>query len=193
LFGDFGLDGLVEAIVSAGYWTNSLGVDDGWLEGRVQTQRMAASEIETRLAPEIRKYGENFQNIGEQADELDAKKARHPLRKRDDPAGLLPQVGQIAGVTAANRLSRLVKMSAERFRVKKQAANGLDFDDLLLGARDLLKNHSEIRRHYQNHFQALLVDEFQDTDEVQAEIISLLAGDPDRPGRFSRRKLMIVG
>ena len=69
----------------------------------------------------------------------------------------------------------------------------MDFDDLLLGARDLLKHHPDIRRHYQNHFQALLIDEFQDTDEVQAEIISLLAEDPDRPGRFGARKLMIVG
>src|SRR5262245_13969435 len=193
LFGDFGLDGLVEAIVSAGYWTNSLGVDDAWLESRVQAQRIAASEIQNRLAADIRKYGGDFQTIGELADELEANKARHPLRKRDDPSALLPQIGQIAGAAAAERLSRLVKISAERFRAKKRAANGMDFDDLLLGARDLLKNHGEIRRHYQNHFQALLVDEFQDTDEVQAEIISLLAEDPDRPGLFSRRKLMIVG
>src|SRR5262245_17423661 len=193
LFCDFGLDGLVESIVSAGYWINSLGVDDGWLESRVQAQRTAASEIETRLAPQIRKYGADFQTIGELADELDAKKARHPLRKRDDPSALLPQIGQIGGVTAAERLSRLVKMSAERFCAKKRAANGLDFDDLLLGARDLLKNNPDIRRHYQVQFQALLVDEFQDTDEVQAEIISLLAEDPDRPGRFAPRKLMIVG
>src|SRR5437870_13366810 len=84
-------------------------------------------------------------------------------------------------------------MSAERFRAKKRAANGLDFDDLLLGARDLLKNHPAIRHHYQNHLQALLVDEFQDTDEVQAEIISLLAEDPANFGRHTPGKLMIVG
>src|SRR5438132_612446 len=86
----------------------------------------------------------------------------------------------VAGVAAAERLSGLVKMSAERFRAKKRAATAMDFDDLLLGARDLLKNNLNIRRHYQEHFQALLVDEFQDTDEVQAEIISLLAEDPER-------------
>src|SRR5204863_892886 len=114
--------------------------------------------------------------------ELEAKKARgHPLRKRDDSSALLPQFGQIAGVTAAEHLSRLVKMCADRFRARKRAANAMDFDDLLLGTRDLLKHHPEIRRHYQNHFQALLIDEFQDTDEVQAEIISFLAEDPDVP------------
>src|SRR5262249_40638151 len=75
----------------------------------------------------------------------------------------------------------------------KRAANFMDFDDLLLGARDLLKQHPEVLRRYQSQFRALLVDEFQDTDEVQAEIISLLAEDPDRPGCLAPRKLMIVG
>ena len=194
LFADFGLDNLVETIVAAGYWLNSLGVDDRWLEDRVAAQRVAAADVEAQFSRDIEKYGGDFDKIGELVDELDAQKApRHPLRKRDDPSALLPRIGQIAGVRAAERLSRLVKMSTERFRAVKRAQNAMDFDDLLLGVRDLLKNHPEIRRHYQNHFQALLVDEFQDTDEVQAEIISLLAEDPDRPGRLALRKLMIVG
>src|SRR5436190_459672 len=193
LFGDFGLENLVETIVSAGYWLNSLGVESHWLEARIEEQQVAASQIEKTIAGEIQKYGGDFQKIGELADELDARKAKHPLRKRDDARALLPRIGQIAGVAAAARLSRLVTMSAARFRSKKRAANAMDFDDVLLGARDLLKDHPAIRRHYQNHFQALLVDEFQDTDEVQAEIVSLLAEDPDRPSRFAPRKLMIVG
>src|SRR6185436_15239789 len=113
-------------------------------------------------------------------------------RKRDDPYALLPQLGQIAGVVAAERLSRLVKCSAERFQARKRASNVMDFDDLLLGARDLLRDHEALRLHYHHHFQALLVDEFQDTDEVQAEIISLLTEDP-ATGRFAPGKLMIVG
>jgi ATP-dependent helicase/nuclease subunit A len=193
LLGDCGVEDLVETIVSAGYWLNSLGVDDNWLEDRIEAQRAAASELAARLAGEIEKYGGDFQKIGDLADEIEVKKARHPLRKRDDPSALLPQIGQIAGVMAAERLSRVIRMSAEQFRAKKRAVNALDFDDLLLGARDLLKRHEAIRRHYQNHFQALLVDEFQDTDEVQADIISLLAENPDCPGRLASGKLMIVG
>src|SRR6516164_5785415 len=46
LFGDFGLDALVDAVVSALYWLNSLGAGNDWLEGRVQAQRTAALEIE---------------------------------------------------------------------------------------------------------------------------------------------------
>jgi len=193
LFGDFGLEKLVETMVSAGYWLNSSGHDAKWLQARVEEQRCAASTLRGQLAGEIQKYGGDFEKMGELADELETKKAKHVLRKRDDPQALLPRIGQIAGVSAAEHLSRLIACSTERFRAKKRSANAMDFDDLLLGTRDLLKNHTAIRQHYQNHFQALLVDEFQDTDEVQAEIISLLAEDPDRTGRLASRKLMIVG
>jgi ATP-dependent exoDNAse (exonuclease V) beta subunit len=193
LFGDFGLEALVETLISASYWLSGLGVGDDWLDERIQAQRLAAAQVERELAREIQEYGSDFERIGELADELEAKKARHSLRKRDDPAALLPRIGQSAGVAAAERLSRLLKICAERFRARKRAANAMDFDDLLLGARDLLKNHPAIRRHYQNHFQSLLVDEFQDTDEVQAEIISLLAEDAAQQGRLGRRKLIIVG
>jgi ATP-dependent exoDNAse (exonuclease V) beta subunit len=193
LFADFGLETLVDTLVSATYWLNSLGVGSCWLDERIQAQRAAAAELHAKLGFEIEKFGGDFEKIGELADELDARRARHPLRTRDDPAALLPQIGRLAGLRDAERLSRLVMLSADRFRARKRAANAMDFDDLLLGARDLLKQHAAIRRHYQNRFQALLIDEFQDTDEVQAEIVTLLAEDPLRPGRLSAGKLMIVG
>jgi ATP-dependent helicase/nuclease subunit A len=193
LFGDFGLDGLVDTVVSAGYWLNSLGADGNWLKQRVDDQRRASSLIENEIADDIRRYGGDFQKIGELADELEGKKARHSLRKRDDPHALLPRIGQIAGVASAEYLSRLVSLSAEKFRAKKQAANAMDFDDLLLAVRRLLKEDTAMRRYYQNRFQALLVDEFQDTDEVQADIISMLAEDPDRADQLEPQKLMIVG
>jgi ATP-dependent helicase/nuclease subunit A len=194
LFGDFGVENLVETVVAAGYWLNSLGVDGEWLNSRLKDQRRAAVDIEKQIADSIRPFGGmDFQTIGELADELESKKAKHALRKRDDPYALLPRIGQIAGVSAAERLSQLVTLSAGKFRAKKRAANAMDFDDLLLGVRNLLKSDTAIRRHYQNRFQALLVDEFQDTDEVQAELISLLAEDTERPGSLAPQKLMIVG
>ena len=64
LFGDFGLDGLVETVVSAGYWLNSLGVDGDWLKQRVEDQRRAASLMETELADDIRRYGGAFPKVG---------------------------------------------------------------------------------------------------------------------------------
>ena len=193
IFRDFGLTGLVQTLVSLGYWLNSLGQDGLWLQARVGDQRHAAAKLQDEIGHEIRKYGETFEKIGELADELEAKRARHPLRKRDDARALLPKIGQIAGVETSERLAKLTVFYLERFRLKKRTANVMDFDDLLLGARDLLKNDAGVRIYYQNRFQALLVDEFQDTDELQADIVSLLAEDPENRGRLAPGKLMIVG
>ncbi len=193
LFRDFGLNELVDTLVSAGGWLNSLGQDADWLLARVQDQEKTAADLEQQIGDEIRRYGGSFEAIGERFDELESRKAKHPLRKRDDPRALLPRIGQIAGVPTSSRLTKLAGLYIERFLSKKRALNAVDFDDLLLGTRNLLREHNDIRRHYQDRFEALLVDEFQDTDEVQAEIISLLAADPQHPGRLAPAKLMIVG
>ncbi len=57
----------------------------------------------------------------------------------------------------------------------KRADGVLDFDDLLLRLRDVLRDRADVRRRCQEQFRYLLVDEFQDTDPVQAEIVLYLA------------------
>jgi len=52
----------------------------------------------------------------------------------------------------------------------------LNFQDLLLLARDLLRDHPRVRRDFQRRFLPILVDEFQDTDPIQAEILFYLTG-----------------
>jgi ATP-dependent helicase/nuclease subunit A len=74
----------------------------------------------------------------------------------------------------------------------------LDFDDLLLLARNMLRDNPEVRRDFQQRFEAILVDEFQDTDPLQAEIIFFLAEDGPPAGdwtavRLVPGKLFIVG
>ena len=56
----------------------------------------------------------------------------------------------------------------------------LDFDDLLLRARDLLRTSEAARQHFHSRYRTLVVDEFQDTDPVQAEIVMRLAARPER-------------
>jgi ATP-dependent helicase/nuclease subunit A len=193
LFGDFGLERLVESAVSAVYWLNSIGKDAEWLNRCADRQKDAALTATPELATYFEKYGSNFDAIGVLADDLDARKAKHPFKKRDDPQAPLPRIGQIAAVRTARALTQLVGLVSDRFRTKKRVLNALDFDDLLLGVRDLLRDHHDVRLYYQEYFRALLVDEFQDTDEVQAEIIELLAGDPTGKRHFGERKLMVVG
>ncbi len=64
----------------------------------------------------------------------------------------------------------------------------VDFADLLLLARDLLRDNSSIRRQLQRRFRFLLIDELQDTDPVQMEVVQYLAGD-----KLASGKLFAVG
>ena len=111
LFGDFGLERLVETLISAGYWLNSLGLDSAWLDARIEDQARAAAEIEKNLSGEIEKYGGSAEAIGQLADEMDARKARHPLRKRDDADALLPRIWTNRGGTG-----RTASFAAGRYR-----------------------------------------------------------------------------
>ena len=54
--------------------------------------------------------------------------------------------------------------------------NAVDFDNILLLTRNLLRDHQEIQRQYQNLFAYILVDEYQDTNNLQEELTRLLLG-----------------
>jgi DNA helicase-2/ATP-dependent DNA helicase PcrA len=58
---------------------------------------------------------------------------------------------------------------------KKKTLNALDFDDLLVFLKQLLLEHEDIGEHYQRLFKHILVDEYQDTSKLQAEIVDVLA------------------
>ncbi|MCC6536555.1 MAG: UvrD-helicase domain-containing protein [Bryobacterales bacterium] len=63
----------------------------------------------------------------------------------------------------------------ERYEELKRQAGLLDFHDLLLKARDLVRDNREVREFLQRRFSHIFVDEFQDTDPVQAELLLLLS------------------
>lgn len=62
------------------------------------------------------------------------------------------------------------------YQQRMQAANAVDFGDLLLLTVRLFEEHPEVRRRWQERFEYLLVDEFQDTNRVQYRLIQLLVG-----------------
>jgi ATP-dependent exoDNAse (exonuclease V) beta subunit len=84
------------------------------------------------------------------------------------------------------------------YESEKARSGKLDFFDLLLKLRELLTGHDGVRRELQERFTHLFVDEFQDTDPLQADILRLLAADdpketnPDR-ARPQAGKLFLVG
>src|SRR5262249_29221223 len=70
--------------------------------------------------------------------------------------------------------------TVERYEALKLRAGRLDFLDLLLRTRDLVRDRADVRALLQHRFTHIFVDEFQDTDPLQAEILLLLAAaDPD--------------
>jgi DNA helicase-2/ATP-dependent DNA helicase PcrA len=73
----------------------------------------------------------------------------------------------------------------EEYRKELRRANALDFDDLLLEAVRLLKSAEKVRDYYNQSFQYILVDEYQDTNRPQYELMRMLAG--------SRHNICAVG
>jgi len=74
-------------------------------------------------------------------------------------------------------LRELLGLFHARYSVAKRERSALDFADLELMARDLLKADAGLREHYANRFEHVMVDEMQDTNPLQNEILELLERD----------------
>ena len=111
---------------------------------------------------------------------------------------VLEQFRRIANADLAARLQTELRDPIERYGRLKADAGSVDFVDLLLRARDLIHDDDGVRRDMQERYARIFVDEFQDTDPLQAEILLLLAADdPDqrdwREVTPAAGKLFIVG
>ena len=78
-----------------------------------------------------------------------------------------------------------IKAVASHYILRKRKLNVMDFDDLLLNWKKLLTDFSDVLRSYAERFSHILVDEYQDTNIIQADILDLLAS--------HHRNLMVVG
>jgi len=84
---------------------------------------------------------------------------------------------QQANADLAPLLQAELTESVWEYQALKEGSGQLDFLDLLVRMRDLLINSESVRRHFQHRYTHIFVDEFQDTDPLQAEILVLLAAD----------------
>ena len=64
-----------------------------------------------------------------------------------------------------------------QYEKRLKEMNSVDFDNILLKTRDLLRDHKEIRDFYQTYFSYILVDEYQDTNNLQDDLTNLLLGE----------------
>ncbi len=84
------------------------------------------------------------------------------------------------------RFEEAISKIFEGYRTRKLESNAMDFDDLLTNLIRLLREHEDVRCDLQDRFLHVLVDEYQDTNTLQAELIDLLSGG-------SETSLMAVG
>ncbi|HKN62751.1 MAG TPA: UvrD-helicase domain-containing protein [Gaiellaceae bacterium] len=132
-----------------------------------EAQRRAATELLELLARDLRP--DRLMSLG-------------GFKARGDRASAyceaLGAVEQAALDEAAARdralLQELLTLFAERYAQARARESALDFEDLQLEARDLLRAQPELRRREQERFRSILVDEFQDTNRLQTEVIDLL-------------------
>ena len=73
-------------------------------------------------------------------------------------------------------LAEFIKKGADFYSNWRNSHSILNFEDLLTVTSDLLRENSEVRKYFKRKFTHILVDEFQDTDPIQAEIIFFLTG-----------------
>ncbi|HSB31533.1 MAG TPA: ATP-dependent helicase [Candidatus Sulfobium mesophilum] len=84
-------------------------------------------------------------------------------------------------VAALDDIEKIINL----YESKKVSLNLLDFDDLLVKWKYIFEQHDRIREYYSLKFRYILVDEYQDTNRLQADIIDLATGDD--------KNLMVVG
>ena len=77
---------------------------------------------------------------------------------------------------ASDFFSQQVAKIYVAYQEKLRANNAVDFDDLLLLTLQLLQSNAEVREKYQNKFDYLMVDEYQDTNHAQYLLTKVLVG-----------------
>jgi ATP-dependent helicase/nuclease subunit A len=125
-----------------------------------------------------------------------ARVARREARNRAKAA--LDRFVDECGADLAPALREDLWPMVERYAQLKERAGCLDFLDLLVRARDLVRDDAGVRGELQRQLTHLFVDEFQDTDPLQAELLLLLAADDPAETSWERvrpvpGKLFLVG
>ena len=91
--------------------------------------------------------------------------------RRQDPAAF----SKHAGKSGDFRMDRIAQLY-EEYDKRLHEANALDFDDIILKTVELLETFEDVRTYYQQKFHYVMIDEYQDTNQLQYQLTSLLAG-----------------
>jgi len=130
-------------------------------------------------------YKENF-SIFDESDQIGlVKKLAARIHDKQDPvdpklARAIISKAKNLGMSEPETTDTALGSLFSKYQNELRTLNAMDFDDLLLQARTLLRDHPEAREDWRSRYRHVMVDEFQDTNALQLELVSLLTGD-DRP------------
>jgi len=180
------------------YFNQSLGELHHFVREITRTEHEGSRDydgIEARLSDFLRTWRSEWVGFRSR---IEGFPKQELLERRNALKAMLVDFVEQSGADIAPRLrDDLWEVIADYERLKERAGC-VDFLDLLLRARDLVRDNAEVRRELQQRFSHVLVDEFQDTDPLQAEILMLIAADdPDetdwRKAKPAPGKLFVVG
>ena len=87
--------------------------------------------------------------------------------------------GKNKGIDPASLEDEYFAMLAVAYQNELRAQNAVDFDDLLLLAEQILREHADVREMFRQRFTRVTVDEFQDTNALQMQLLQQLVGPPN--------------
>lgn len=119
---------------------------------------------------------ESLKELGIDPKQYDPKKLKNIVSREKGKFINLSDYAEREG-NGTNTLGKIVTQVWNLYEKKKTKENALDFDDLLLKATKLLKENEEIRKIYQEKWQYIHIDEYQDTNEVQYVMSKMLTGE----------------
>ena len=150
-----------------------------WIERAEQSRGRDYDTLEGRMLRLLRDLSRDHRTgAGTFADGVARKDV---LARRDALLAALEDFRRHADADLAAGLRAEMLGLVERYQTLKRQSGSLDFVDLLILVRNLVRGNAEVRRYLQERFTHIFVDEFQDTDPLQVEILLLLAAaDPDQ-------------
>ena len=180
------LDALVEGNVSQNLWVATFHATCARILRRDIEKLGAGSENVRRSTDHAYTRTFTIFDTGEQTTLVkDVLRQLNYSDKQFNPRALLSNISRAKNESISPAKFRQVadgyfeRVVAEVYTLYQDALrlnNALDFDDLLLFTAQLLRENTEIREYYQNRFEYLLVDEYQDTNRCQYELVQLLTG-----------------
>jgi ATP-dependent helicase/nuclease subunit A len=170
------LTGVHETLRSSGLDLQLEAPGDTQLEARIEELRIAARALQSEQAAQALRLlepspsPETLLDLAELSDRSEAAEAYEEARLAVEQAAL-----EALAARDREQLQELLLAYDRAYRAAKDRESALDFEDLQLLARELLRDNEEIRERESWRFKSIMVDEFQDTNRLQCELVDLLA------------------